>query len=139
MPRAKKSIYRPENEIVESAANSYDKIFKKVAPNGFRDLDTTHPLYKAGEDLLRARRRASPTTLRKNPTDHPGVVVSLNRMAYNLTKSIHDHPNKDEHPELHAHVSGVKLAAAKYSKGYIEGSHADQIKFLINNANAKSK
>ena len=139
MPKAKKSIYRPENEIVKSAYNSYHKIFEKVAPDGWQGLGRTHPLNKAGDDWSRASRRSSPTTLQKAPTDHAGVVLSLNKMADNLTKAVHDHPNKDEHPELHAHVSDVRLAAAKYSKGYIEGSHADQIKFLINNANPKSK
>jgi len=140
MPKAKKSIYRPEDEIVLSAGESYSAIRDKIAPNaGPGILNRTHPLEKAEDDWWRARRRANPTRLRKSPTDHAGVVLSLNKMADNLTKAVHDHPNKDEHPELHAHVSDVRLAAAKYSKSYIEGSHSDQIKFIINNANAKSK
>jgi hypothetical protein len=134
MPKAKKSIYRPENGIVQSAAESYNAIRDKIVGPYVYGLARTHPLEKAADDHDRARRRANPTTLQKAPTDHAGVVLSLNKMADNLTKAVHDHPNKDEHPELHAHVSNVRLAAAKYSKSYIEGSHSDQIKYQINTA-----
>jgi len=117
---------------VNSAVNSYMAVWNAVGH------DSPH-MRQADNNIDRAMKRAHPHAYGKSkpyssitPEDHAGVVLGLNKTADHLTKAIHEHPNVDEHPVLHGHVSNIRLMAAQYHKAHVGGTHADRIKTQLN-------
>ena len=135
----KKNSY-PGSPHVKSALDSLIAVASVVKPSYIgANIELNPHLYQAEKHIERAMNRSNPHAYGKykpysaiTPEDHAGTVLSLNKAADSLTRATHEHPNTEDHADLHGHVSNIKLMAAKYHQEHVGGSHSERIKTQLN-------
>jgi hypothetical protein len=126
-----------QNPHVRSAFNSFFAAGDIIEPNS--SSYSGHHLVQGTKHIDRAVQRAGTSHYGKpkpyesiTPEEHSGTALSLEKTADSLARAVKEHPIPEDLPELHGHVSNIRLMAAKYHQANIGGTHSERIKAQLN-------